>query len=101
MGMAGAAWATTLGYVASAMYTLWFFARGKSEMNILWKNLTLQWDIVKEIFSIGFVTFARQGTISLLAIVLNNALFRVGGEMGISVYGATVTRCWFRCLIVG
>jgi len=87
MGMAGAAWATTLGYIGSAVYTFWFFIRGESEMQILWKNLALRADIVKEIFSIGGVTLARQGTISVLAIVLNNTLFSYGGEMSVSVYG--------------
>lgn len=87
MGMAGAAWATMLGYVASALYTLWFFIKGNSEMEILWKNLVLRADIVKEIFSIGGVTLARQGTISILAIVLNNTLFSYGGEVSVSVYG--------------
>lgn len=87
MGMAGAAWATTLGYVGSALYTLWFFMKGESEMEFSWSNLTLRADIVKEIFSIGGVTMARQGTISVLAIVLNNTLFSYGGETSIAIYG--------------
>ena len=37
--------------------------------------------IVKEIFSLGSVTLARQGVISILAIVLNNSLFSYGGEL--------------------
>ena len=87
MGMAGAAWATTMGYVASAFYTIWFFARGKSDMEISWKYLSLRADIVKEIFSIGGVTLARQGTISVLSIVLNNTLYGYGGETSLAVYG--------------
>ncbi len=87
MGMAGAAWATMLGYMASALYTVWFFIRGESGMEIIWKNFTPRVHIVKEIFSIGGVTFARQGTISILAIILNNTLFNYGGEMSVSVYG--------------
>ncbi|MFT5620580.1 MAG: Na+-driven multidrug efflux pump, partial [Flavobacteriaceae bacterium] len=43
--------------------------------------------IIKEIFSVGGVTFVRQGTVSLLAIVLNNSLFHYGSEMAISSYG--------------
>lgn len=43
--------------------------------------------IAREISALGAVTLARQGTVSVLAIVLNNVLFEYGGEMGLSVYG--------------
>jgi len=87
MGMAGAALATMLGYVGSAFYTLWFFIKRESEMDTSLNNLKLRPDLVKEIFSIGGVTLARQGTISILAIVLNNTLYSFGGEISVSVYG--------------
>ncbi|WP_209330389.1 MATE family efflux transporter [Lunatimonas salinarum] len=87
MGLAGAAWATTLSYVASAGYTLWFFVYGRSSMKISLKYLKPNLLILKEISSLGSVTLARQGTVSVLAIVLNNVLFNHGGEMALSVYG--------------
>ena len=87
MGMSGAAWATTLSYIASASYTAYYFLIGNSEMRIKAPNLSLNLPIVKEIFSIGFVTLARQGTISLLSIILNNSLYQYGAEMAVSVYG--------------
>ena len=43
--------------------------------------------IIKEIAAIGSVTLARQGTISVLSIVLNNSLFGYGGETALSTYG--------------
>lgn len=86
-GLEGAAWATTISYYLAAGYTLWFFLLGDSEMRLHWKTLVLRWQIVKEIASIGLVTLARQGTISLLSIVLNNSLFSHGGEMAVAVYG--------------
>ena len=87
MGLAGAAWATTISYIASASFTMWFFYFGKSELRIKLKNLWLELSIVKEIISLGSVTLARQGVISVLAIVLNNSLFSYGGELGVAVYG--------------
>ena len=87
MGMAGAALATMLGYVGSAFYTLWFFIKKETEMDTSLSNLKLRPNLVREIFSIGGVTLARQGTISLLAIILNNTLYSFGGEMSVSVYG--------------
>ena len=87
MGMQGAAWATSLSYFASAIYATWFFVFGKSDLKFGFKELILQLPIVKEIFAIGSVTLARQGTISVLSIVLNNSLFIYGGEMAVSIYG--------------
>ncbi|MDW3650399.1 MAG: MATE family efflux transporter [Bacteroidia bacterium] len=87
MGIKGAAWATTLSYIASASYAAWFFLFGKSDLKLKVKDLVLNWPIIREIASIGSVTLARQGTISVLAMVLNNSLFFYGGEMGLSIYG--------------
>ena len=87
MGLAGAAWATTAGYVSSGLFTLWYFVSGRSTLKLQRANLHLQAPIVKEIFSLGGVTLARQGIISILAIVLNNTLFSYGGALAISVYG--------------
>ncbi len=87
MGMRGAAWATTVGYIGSAGFAIWFFVSGRSELKVTRPNLRLNWPIVKEIFSLGGVTLARQGTISVLYIVLNNALFTYGGALSISIYG--------------
>lgn len=87
MGIAGAAWATAISYYLSGGFALWFFLSGRSELRIFKNALILRWHLVKEIFSIGSVTLARQGTISLLAIVLNNALYQYGGEVAVAIYG--------------
>ena len=87
MGIAGAAWATTFGYISSGLFTIWYFVFGKSTLKIKTQNLSLNGSIVKEIFSLGGVTLARQGIISVLAIVLNNTLFSYGGALAISIYG--------------
>ncbi len=87
MGIEGAAWATTLSYIASATYTTWFFTRGKSQMKLTAKCIQPNFAIIQEIGAIGSVTLARQGTISVLSIVLNNSLFVHGGEVALSSYG--------------
>jgi putative MATE family efflux protein len=87
MGMEGAAWATALGYMASGLYALYYFVFGKSQLSITKKELKINWKMVSEISAIGSVTLARQGTISVLYIVLNNALFRYGNELSISTWG--------------
>ena len=87
MGIKGAAWATTLSYMASAVYTIIYFNFGKGELKLVGPHLRFKWPVIKEIFAIGSVTLARQGTIAVLSIVLNNALFRYGGELGLSTFG--------------
>ena len=86
-GLAGAAWATTISYVFSFGYAVYFLASSKSELKIKWEYLKLDRNIVKEINSLGMVTLARQGAVSILSIVLNHSLFKYGGEIYISVYG--------------
>ncbi|MBK6266267.1 MATE family efflux transporter [Marivirga sp. S37H4] len=87
MGIKGAAWATTISYIGSASYAAFFFIKGKSGIHLKMTDLLLDWKITSEIFAIGSVTFARQGIVSLLFLILNNSLYRYGGETSIAVYG--------------
>lgn len=87
MGMAGAAWATTISYFCAASFALWYFLSGRSDLEVVWEHFKLKIKLIKEIFSIGFVTFARQGVISLLMLVLNNTLVTYGGEPAVAVFG--------------
>jgi len=86
-GMAGAAWATAISYIACFITILYFFLSKHSELKIKLKCFVLEWSIIKEITSLGSVTLARQAAISVLAIVLNHILFQYGGEISIAVYG--------------
>jgi putative MATE family efflux protein len=86
-GIMGAAWATTISYILSAVYAFGFFAFRKSELHLERKHFRIDIPIAREITSLGGVTLARQGTISLLVLVLNHTLFRYGGEISIAVYG--------------
>lgn len=86
-GIKGAAWATTVGYISSGLYAVYHFLYGKSKMHVSPSQYILHKPIVQEISAIGSVTLARQGTIAVLYIVLNNALFRYGGELSISTWG--------------
>jgi len=87
MGLFGAALATTVAYIISAFYVLIFFLRGKSELQMSIGYFRINSLIIKEIFQIGGVTLARQGSITLLIIVLNQTLFRFGGESAVAIYG--------------
>ncbi|MBJ7879740.1 MATE family efflux transporter [Gelidibacter salicanalis] len=85
-GMAGAAWATTLSYVFCLLFIIWFYASNKSELNLNFSHLGLNFPIVKEISSLGFVTLARQAVVSITYLFMNNILFDLGGETSVTSY---------------
>lgn len=85
-GMAGAAWATTIGYVLCFSYVLYFFLSKNSELKLTPNCFGLDFSIVKEIGSLGFVTLARQATTSVVYLLMNNILFGLGGEPMVAVY---------------
>jgi putative MATE family efflux protein len=87
MGMYGAGLATTISYIVCGLFVLGFFLSSKSSLSILVKNFVLDLTIVKEIVALGGITIIRQGTISLLVIILNYTLFKYGGEVSIAIYG--------------
>ena len=99
MGIEGAAWATSIGYMLSGFYTLWFLLSGKSELSLTKSTLRIDKLISKEIASIGSITLVRQSMFSLLAIVLYSQLDKwgqleyadtlgvAGGSHSIAIYG--------------
>lgn len=99
MGIIGAALATSSGYILSGSYTLWFFLSGRSELSLIPDDLKLDFDLIKEITSIGSITLVRQSMFSILAIVLysqlnkwgliayKHTLGQSGGSHAIAIYG--------------
>ena len=101
-GMQGAGWATSISYIGCALFIAYFYISGKGELKVIPQLFKIDKKIISEIFSIGSVNLVRQGTISLLAIVLNNTLFYygnleggMGGEIAISVYGLATRMTMF------
>ncbi|SDZ78782.1 MATE family efflux transporter [Psychroflexus halocasei] len=85
-GMMGAAWATTGSYILCLLYIIYFFMSSKSELKLRYQDLGFDANILKEIASLGFVTMARQAVVSLIYLILNNILFKLGGENSVTVY---------------
>lgn len=86
LGVLGAAIATASSFFLCFAYILWFFVY-KSELRLTWEHFAWKKEIAGEITSLSFVTFARQGVISVLAVILNHTLFAQGGEHAVTVYG--------------
>ncbi|NDI98624.1 MATE family efflux transporter [Flavobacterium sp. LaA7.5] len=85
-GISGAATATALSFLFCFLYIFWFFIK-KSELRLKLSSFVFHPELVKEITSLSFVTFARQGVISILAIILNHTLYAEGGEQAVAIYG--------------
>ncbi len=86
MGMFGAALATAISYFTCFVFILWFFIY-RSEIRLKLHHMKFNFPIVKEITSLSFVTFSRQGVVSILAIILNHTLYTYGGEQSVVIYG--------------
>src|SRR5690554_2905433 len=91
-GMTGAAWATTLSYLICLIFILWFFISEKSELKIDLAHFGLNFPIVKEITSLGFVTLSRQAVVSVTYLFMNNILFDLGGETSVTSYAIEIGR---------
>ena len=85
-GMEGAAWATTLSYGVCMFYILYFFLSEQSDLFLKISDLALDFYVVKEIGSLGFVTLARQAVVSVTVLMVNNILFELSGESTVAVY---------------
>ena len=85
-GIAGAAWATVLSQVISALMLMAYFKRFRS-VQIERTDFKPDWSILQDIASLGMASFIFQASNLLVQIVTNNSL-RVYGAA--SVYGADI-----------
>ncbi|WP_075342328.1 MATE family efflux transporter [Tenacibaculum agarivorans] len=86
-GMFGAGLATSIAYGVCGLFILGFLLSKKSNLQIRFDQLKLNKAIVSEISSLGSITLVRQGTISVLTIILNYSLYKYGNESSLAVFG--------------
>ena len=92
MGVAGAAWATVIGQIVSAVWVVGFLVSGHSAIRIRMKNLIPNLKMLGSITSLGISSFITTGAESLVNIVLNYSLKKYGALAltGYVVDGATL-----------
>jgi len=86
-GMKGAAIATVLSQIVSAIWVFWYFFKGKSLLKIHSENLKLNPTIVSGILAIGAAPFAMQLAASVQNFIMNTSLANYGGDIAISGMG--------------
>lgn len=83
MGVRGAATATIISQVISALWTILYFKSKYSGIKLLLKNMNLELHKIKNIFSIGAGPFILQLGSSTVNLVANNILRDYGGDIAV------------------
>lgn len=90
-GMKGAAWATVISQMLSAVWVLYYYLSNKSVLKIRLKYFRLELSLVTRIVALGGAPFLMQITDSMMITLLNNQLRRYGGDLGISIMGVIMS----------
>lgn len=87
LGIQGAAIASVLAQIVSAIFILRFLTSKKAEYRLRFFSLGVAefWDCTKNIVSLGMAGFVMQCTNSLVQIISNNVLNQYGGDLYISI----------------
>ncbi|MGL5176042.1 MAG: MATE family efflux transporter [Cetobacterium sp.] len=83
MGVKGAAFATIISQIISALWTVGYFTSKYSGIKLHLNNLILDWKRVKDIFIIGAGPFVLQIGSSVVSFVLNSTLMKHGGDVAV------------------
>jgi putative MATE family efflux protein len=70
-GVAGAAWATIIGIIASVAYSIFYYIRGKSILSIHIRNFKPNGKMLGEIFKIGIPAAISNFVFTMAAVVSN------------------------------
>jgi putative MATE family efflux protein len=87
MGLKGAALATVLSQLASALWVILFYINSKGALRITRKNMLLKGEITRRIIAIGFPPFLLEMTFVIVLSLLNKVIRSYGGDLAISAVG--------------
>lgn len=87
MGMAGAALATILSQIFSAIWVILYFLGKHSKNKLRLENMKPNFQTISKITALGIPGFAMQVANSLLNVVLNKSLRNYGGDIAVTGMG--------------
>ncbi len=87
MGIAGAAWATVIGEVVTAILCIVYFAKYTKTFKLAMHSFALDGTLLSRSLSLGVSTFITQMSIVFLALTCNVNLAKYGA---MSIYGADI-----------
>lgn len=82
LGIAGAAIATVLSQMISAIWVLWFLCSKKSILRLNLHDMKPDWEIIRSICALGVSPFTFRVNESIVVIILNRLLIQYGGALG-------------------
>lgn len=91
LGVTGAAWATVIGQIFSALFGAYLILKGYTKVKIEKKIFSFDLKLSKEIISCGFAFWIAQMAMGLISLVYNNQLGKYGGDTAISVYAVVAS----------
>ena len=83
MGVAGAAYATVISQVISAVWILLFLTGKKTILKLKIRNMKLQKHIILPCLGLGISTFVMLSTESILSISFTSSLAKFGGDVAV------------------
>ncbi len=83
MGVKGAAIATVLSQLISALWILKFLTGSKTILKLKLSNMKLQYHIIMPCLALGISTFVMISTESILSISFTSSLARFGGDVAV------------------
>lgn len=90
LGIKGAAIGTVMAQGVTAIYLLFYFAAGKSNLSFKSVYLMPRVTLIKQILAIGASAFVRQASSSIMLIVANNLLVLYSGDLAVAVLGIII-----------
>lgn len=83
MGVQGAALATVLSQLVSAVWVVCFLCGKKTVLHIRRKNIKFSFQIMGPVLALGVSPFIMQSTESLLTVCFNTSLQKYGGDIAV------------------
>ncbi len=83
MGVSGAAWATVLSQVVSAVWILLFLMGKRTILKLKPANMRLQGKVILPCLALGISSFVMISTESILSISFTSSLSRYGGDVAV------------------
>ena len=85
MGVRGAAVATVISQIVSALWVLRFLTGKKALIPLKREHMRVEFPLLRKILSLGVVGFIMKGTNSLVQIVCNTTLQSYGGDLYVGI----------------
>ena len=86
-GVRGAALATIIAQTCGACLMVWYFASGRSSLNIAPKYFRPDMSTVRQIMIIGSPIFVRHSAGYVMFVIVNSLLVTHGNEVSVAVFG--------------